>query len=138
MTVPSHAINLNTTFKKVSCVCYSNHKTNVIKNGICNVCHRVIESSSSIKKSTYDNDREIAYKYAYAKDIKDNINSSDIQMKMQGTKKSVTAQNRYENEETVTNLTLKNTKVSKDTTMPLGFKKIKSEQTYKKMSQKKK
>ena len=36
-------INLNSAFKKVSCICYSNYKDNVIKNGICINCGRKID-----------------------------------------------------------------------------------------------
>jgi DNA-directed RNA polymerase subunit RPC12/RpoP len=36
-------INLNSAFKKVSCICYSNYKDNVIKNGICMNCGRKID-----------------------------------------------------------------------------------------------
>lgn len=134
LTAPSHAINLNTTFKTVSCACFSNHQANMIKNGICDICHRVIDSSSQ----TNDTDKEQKYKYArnVTKDnkAKENNISSEMVMKIQNSKKPITAQYRYENEETVNSSMIKNIKVSKET----GFKKKLSDQKYKKISQKKK
>lgn len=104
-----HYNNINASYKKINCLCYSNCKDNLVQNGICTLCGREVNQKKQIpQQKKIILEKEILYNNQKGYRAKSKENSPEYKStkkyssdnnSYQGNAKKGLAINRYEEQE---------------------------------------
>lgn len=104
-----HYNNINASYKKINCLCYSNCKDNLVQNGICTLCGREVDLKKQItqqkkiileKEILYNNQKGYRAKSKETSpEYKSTKKNSNDNNSYQGNVKKGLAMNRYDEQD---------------------------------------